>query len=354
MIKWHVRYKTETSMLWARLISAIHCGARCHSYIPMKSSIDGVWKSIVNSGSVSQNLVVNVKERMIVKVGLGNKTLFWLDNWVGNRPLRDIFPSLFTLESDKRCTVQQRYRTSQGSTEWFWGSSTPLTREEHLTDWAACKTLLCTAGLGQESDYWLWKSGPTCEEFTVCNLRAELDHINVIPEAKLLTWSHWIPKKVNCFLWRVVQDRIPTREALLTRRVSLPSSTCALCNDTIQSVDHLLVTCDFAQHVWCLIFQWLNITIPRYTLSVVQLLELIKAHKTNKATKRAIETVMAAACWNIWRTRNNLIFNHKAPQIAKIISDIKANSFSWVKSRAGYSNMDWAKWKGFKYTDFPI
>ncbi|KAJ0548064.1 hypothetical protein HanIR_Chr08g0379251 [Helianthus annuus] len=41
------------------------------------------------------------------------------------------------------------------------------------------------------------------KKFTVSNLRSELGRIDTLNETRVIKWLHWIPKKVNCFLWRV-------------------------------------------------------------------------------------------------------------------------------------------------------
>jgi hypothetical protein len=33
---------------------------------------------------------------MVVKIGNGHHTCFWLDSWLGNKPLADQFPALYT------------------------------------------------------------------------------------------------------------------------------------------------------------------------------------------------------------------------------------------------------------------
>ncbi|KAF5768278.1 putative reverse transcriptase zinc-binding domain-containing protein [Helianthus annuus] len=234
MIKWVFRFKNEPSSLWARFITAIHDGGRCHSFIPLISSIGGVWKSIVNLGRISQNQSFNVQERIVLKLGNGRKTLFWLDVWAGDRPLRELFPNLYDLESEKRCYVSERYTIHQGSIEWFWGSSNSLLNANQTGKWAECISLVRNADIQTCPDVWLWKSGSEVDDYMVSTVRAELDHIDTINETKVLKWLHWIPKKVNCFLWRVVLDRIATREALLIRRISLPSTQCIFCNNTVE------------------------------------------------------------------------------------------------------------------------
>ncbi|KAM0062163.1 putative reverse transcriptase zinc-binding domain-containing protein [Helianthus debilis subsp. tardiflorus] len=155
-----------------------------------------------------------------------------------------------------------------------------------------------------------------------------MDEISLINETKVLNWLRWIPKKVNCFLWRVVLDRIATKEALQIRHIHLTSVNYVLCNWELESVNHLLITCDLAQQIWLVVFEWMKIPLARYILSVGQLLEFIDSYKGVKKFKRAVSTVVTATCWNTWRTRNEVIFKNKSPVFAKLIGDIKATSYT--------------------------
>ncbi|KAF5785622.1 putative RNA-directed DNA polymerase [Helianthus annuus] len=348
MIKWAVRYKNEPSSLWASTITAIHGGSRCRSYIPLKSSIGGVWKSVVNMGRISQNHSVNVQERLTPVIGKGDKTLFWLDNWVGGSPLRVRYPNLYALESNKRCTVSERCKLHQGVTEWLWGSNNTLINEDLAAEWVECTTLLDNVTIQPKADVWLWRSGSEVADFLVSTVREELDHINTLNETKVLRWLHWIPKKVNCFLWRAVLDRIATREALHSWHIPLPSTSCVLCNNS-REFDRLLISCDATQQVWTLIFQWLKIPLPGFILSVVQLLELIHSDTCPKIKKRSTYVVVAATCWCIWLMRNDIIFKQKTFSMTKLVGDIKAISYSWIKNRAGLSEINWEKWRSFNF-----
>ncbi|XP_021980589.1 uncharacterized protein LOC110876737 [Helianthus annuus] len=207
MIKWLICFKNEPSSLWARLISVIHAGGRCHSFIPLKSSIGGVWKSLINLGRISQNQPLNVQERMVLRMGNGKKALFWLDIWAGDRPLRDLFPNLYDLESEKRCYVSDRYNINQGSIVWYWGSNNSLSSANQTEVWAECILLMQKVDIQMRPDVWLWKSGSEAADYTVSSVRAELDHIDTINETRVLKWLHLIPKKVNCFYggWYLIE-----------------------------------------------------------------------------------------------------------------------------------------------------
>ncbi|KAJ0864687.1 putative reverse transcriptase zinc-binding domain-containing protein [Helianthus annuus] len=214
--------------------------------------------------------------------------------------------------------------------------------------WEECSNRLRDVKLSKKSDQWLWKQNDQREEFKVGKLRAQLDEISVIPETKVLRWLNWIPKKINCFLWRVVLDRIPTKDALAIRNIHIPSKTCVLCNVQNESVDHLLISCQYAQLLWSAISSWIKTPFPRYLLSVVGLLEHVEAYNSSQEKKKAVYLIIAATCWTIWRIRNEAIFRSKTSQISKAVGDIKAVSFLWVKARTGKKNLGWIEWSEFK------
>ncbi|XP_022003012.1 uncharacterized protein LOC110900430 [Helianthus annuus] len=123
MVKWIVKFRNESTHLWTKVITAIHGRDRNFTTIPLMKSISGVWKNIVHLGKGDSLKLTDVENRLEVQLGCGNKTLFWLDKWVGNRSLKDQFPLLFELKADKKCMVQQRYTIVDGQIRWNWVAS---------------------------------------------------------------------------------------------------------------------------------------------------------------------------------------------------------------------------------------
>ena len=64
-----------------------------------------------------------------------------------------------------------------------------------------------------------------------------------------------MPKKVNIFVWRVLQGRIPVREELDKRGIDLDSKLCPCCDSAAETCSHSLVMCNFAMSVWENIFK---------------------------------------------------------------------------------------------------
>ncbi|XP_035835670.1 uncharacterized protein LOC118483957 [Helianthus annuus] len=186
-------------------------------------------------GRLSPNQPIKVQERLTPIIGRGDKISFWLDNWAAEVPLRVLFPNLFAIETEKQCKVMDRYTYNQGKAVWFWGSNHTISSNDLAIEWGECLSLIEKVNIQLKDDNWQWKTDAVAENFTVSKLRSELDHNDTLNETRVIKWLHWIPKKVNCFLWRVVLDRLATKEALQLRNIPLTSNSCPFCNIAVES-----------------------------------------------------------------------------------------------------------------------
>ena len=73
-------------------------------------------------------------------------------------------------------------------------------------------------------------------------------------------WSIPAPSKVLTFTWKVVLDRVQTKtkEALKKRRIVMENNDymCMLCNQTEESIAHLLFESNFWYQVWKSVYKW--------------------------------------------------------------------------------------------------
>ncbi|GLT65799.1 hypothetical protein SLA2020_382090 [Shorea laevis] len=60
-----------------------------------------VWKDIVSLGSGSERLVEMLVNGFKWEVGDGSCVNFWNSKWVGNQPLKNLFPRLFALATSR-------------------------------------------------------------------------------------------------------------------------------------------------------------------------------------------------------------------------------------------------------------
>ena len=60
-----------------------------------------------------------LKQDIRFMVGDGTRISFWEDNWCGDKPLCDAFPSLFALACSKRAKVAEVWDLSRGEGAWM-------------------------------------------------------------------------------------------------------------------------------------------------------------------------------------------------------------------------------------------
>jgi len=65
--------------------------------------------------------------------------------------------------------------------------------------------------------------------------------------------------------WRVLMDRIPTRECLSRRGVTMNSTLCALCQTKNESCQHLFLECRYAMSVWSMCYRWMGILFVQHS-----------------------------------------------------------------------------------------
>ncbi|KAJ0554299.1 hypothetical protein HanHA89_Chr08g0306161 [Helianthus annuus] len=86
---------------------------------------------------------------------------------------------------------------------------------------------------------------------------------------------------------------------------------------------------------------WIKVHLPRYLLSVVELLEFVGNLRIPSNKLKAIYLVVAAVCWSLWLARNETIFRNRMLQVFNVIGEDKTLSFLWISSRAAKIKVEW-------------
>jgi hypothetical protein len=68
-------------------------------------------------------------------------------------------------------------------------------------------------------------------------------------------WKAWAEGKHCFFTWLLVQKKLLTADRLLARNWPC-NPTCPLCDQELESAEHLTLQCVFAREVWALVSAW--------------------------------------------------------------------------------------------------
>jgi hypothetical protein len=168
-------------------------------------------------------------------IGNGQKTRFWLDCWMGNAPLCERFPRLFSISSHKEGVVSEYWREKDRVCRGEWGWRRRLFVWEHalLVELSEALPILV---LSDDDDDWRW-SLEDLGNFTVKSAYLLLSSIFATEgeygseELRVFNniWKSPAPSKVITFSWKLLRNRVPTRINLVHRGVNVDGGGCELC-----------------------------------------------------------------------------------------------------------------------------
>nr|GFA19952.1 RNA-directed DNA polymerase, eukaryota [Tanacetum cinerariifolium] len=214
LLKWVWRFISQDGSLWFKVINAVY-GSNLVSHSVSYSSI---WCSILREDHVLKGKGFDFVSSCKKRVGDGVCTRFWSDVCISDMPLRDSFPRLFALETDKDASVAVKLGA---------GSIT----------FSFCR-----------EDRWICDlSGDG--EFKVKVVRNFLDDMFLLSISVATRWLKCIPIKINIFAWRARRDSLLTRYDLSRRCVVLDSVLCPICGAAVEDIQHVLFRCELAQFI---------------------------------------------------------------------------------------------------------
>nr|GEX78988.1 RNA-directed DNA polymerase, eukaryota, reverse transcriptase zinc-binding domain protein [Tanacetum cinerariifolium] len=159
------RFYFQKESIWARVIKAIY-GDDGHVGKVSKAGSRSCWRNIVNEVRILSNQGIKVLDYMRIKLGNGESTAFWDDNWIGGKVLK--------LENSLRRSIRRGVEHVQFN---------------ELSD------MLQSVSLMPYSDRWVW-SLEGSGEFSVASIRKIIDD-NRLSTVDRTLWIKCVPIKVN-------------------------------------------------------------------------------------------------------------------------------------------------------------
>ncbi|GKD04387.1 putative RNA-directed DNA polymerase, eukaryota, reverse transcriptase zinc-binding domain protein [Tanacetum coccineum] len=245
------------------VIRSIHgTNGDLHDIQSIKSK-SGPWFRIAKIKDDLLKVNINLPSIFKKKIGNGCNTLFWHDNWLGGSNLKATFPRLFHLETNPSCLVRDRTPSyiplnittaplttfaspiTPGSPlntslvfNWAWNR--PIRSEEELNELSGLCNLVAHLRLTLHEDRWECTVIGS-RVFMVKGLRGHIIAMSNNTFSNPTRWNKILPLKINIFSWRTSNTRLPTRVNLDIRGVDLHTIRCPICEDALESEEHLFV-----------------------------------------------------------------------------------------------------------------
>jgi len=126
-----------------------------------------------------------------------------------------------------------------------------------------------------------------------------------------LIWHTKVPVKVSILAWRLLRDRLPTKDNLLSRGIITGDiiSCLAGCGH-VETIQHLFLHCDISSSLWQQVRLWIGVvgvdhqSIPDHFVHFTNYYGGLKEH-------RSFWLLIWLLCiWLVWNERNNRLFNN--------------------------------------------
>ena len=197
-------------------------------------------------------------------------------------------------------------------------------------------------------DTWRWLLDPA-HGYTVREAYCFLTNNGNFVDRMLVDdiWHKQIPSKVTLFVWCLLRNRHPTKDNLVRRRViQVHDSDCVAGCSVLETANHLFTDCNIFNSLWAQVLHWLGISSVLSGNIRQHFMQFSNMPGLPRATHSFLKTIWFASVWDIWKERNNRVFQNMACDSSIIVEKVKLNSFLWLKSSQvlfSYSYHEW--WK---------
>lgn len=205
------------------------------------------------------------------------------------------------------------------------------------------KETLKDCELTDKPDGWRWNLVSN-GIFSVGSMRRAIENSYLGMGEKETIWITLTPPKVNIFMWRVMLDRVPTRDNLNKMKLDLNSLLCPVCGFTTETINHVLFDCPAAIEVWKFIERWWSISFPAVK-SLESMLNGVNSTYKDKQVKEAVEAIIFISCYCMWCFRNRCVFDNPPPRKDSLLDQIVEKSFFWLLARCKGSDKIPITWR---------
>ncbi|XP_058764714.1 uncharacterized protein LOC131638187 [Vicia villosa] len=158
-------------------------------------------------------------------------------------------------------------------------------------------------------------------------------------------WNKAIPSKVSCLVWRVLQNRIPTKDNLARRGILSNSQLdCVGECGREESVSHIFFECPKFAGAWSVICNWLGVHSNLHNDGWQHLEQFEGLLGTQRKLSLKLRIIWAACVWCIWRYRNNKVFLNEEIQLEKVVEETKILAWRWLRLKSKLIADDIVAW----------
>ena len=171
--------------------------------------------------------------------------------------------------------------------------------------------LLRDLDLSDAEDSWVCSLNSK-NTISVSSMRKMIES-NLVPfQEDKICWNRYLPIKVNILSWRLRLNRLPTCCNLEHRGIDLHTTRCPLCNEDLETSQHIFVDCLIAVDLWNHISRWWGMV--NYPKTLLDLSTWADSTSLNNIVELCFDVVLQTTFGVLWRHMNRVCFDLKPPR----------------------------------------
>ncbi|XP_058782818.1 uncharacterized protein LOC131657437 [Vicia villosa] len=292
------------------------------------------WRDLVEMYGNSRGLLHNGA----VKIGSGNMARFWNSHWLGRNFLSELFPRLYLESGLKHDTVQDMGFWLGDNWCWKVIKAQEVLRQQAIVELTDLHTLLADVALSSNNeDVIVWpfdvsKCYTVRSGYNFLQQDQEGGGLDTgIKQGPELIWASQVPSKLKIFCWRVILDRLLTRNYLVRRRIIANNNEalCVFCEMHCEDPSHIFIFCPKIQNLWASIKKWPDID-SHWAADCCSQIHVRVTTLSGKIQCKKAAAIWMTIWWCIWKVRNNIIFNNAVFDCDELFYSILWYSWWWL------------------------
>lgn len=140
------------------------------------------------------------------------------------------------------------------------------------------------------------------------------------------------PPKIKVLAWRFFTSRLPSKDLLLLREVTLSTnSLCEFYGNHPKTLLHLFFLCQVSKNLWERIYRWIGEDIS-FSFEEFLDFDLLQDKVNAERARMKTNTIWIAALWSLWSMRNVIIFYQVIFSFDVVFYNVMFKSWSWITS----------------------
>jgi len=256
---------------------------------------------------------------MKIVLGNGAAVLFWSDRWLNGRSVGDIAPSVLAAVRPRKLRATVPEALPQGAwLQHLYGAVTV----QIFVEVADLYDQLEQVQLHDTPDTFTWSLSPD-HAYSSASAYGAMFLGSSIPLGAKKIWRSPAPPKVHLFFWLVLHGRCWTADRRFRHGLQ-DSSTCVLCDQECETIDHILVGCVFSREVWLRCSLWAHLQGSAFDPTSSAIETWLHTRKLfAKERRKGFDAFFFLVGWCLWKERNRRTFDARSTQAVRLLSLIQ-------------------------------